>query len=375
MVSLAGLLPGGQETVNVALGQRSYPIHIGSGLLNDAPFIIRDTFGSPRCIIITDSHLSKIYSEKFHAGMARAGLCKDDPLIIPAGEQAKTFSFLSFILDHLFQKNVDRKTMLIALGGGVIGDLVGFAAAVALRGIDFIQIPTTLLAQVDSSVGGKTAINSPRGKNLIGAFHQPRMVIADVDTLKTLPTRELKAGYAEIVKYGLMSNPEFFDWLEAKGHNLLQGKVEKQIRAVKTSCEMKAAIVAADEKESKGQRALLNFGHTFGHAFELMANYDSSMLHGEAVAIGMAKAFELSTRLGICPERDTQRVKEHLTAVNLPISIKGRNWNSDTILSHMYRDKKAEGGHLNFVLTKGIGQAFVQEHVVASDVKAVLDLP
>lgn len=375
MSFLTNILNPDNQAINVNLGNRSYPIYVGGGLLVDAPFLIRDTFNTPRCIIITDSHLSKIYAEKFHAGMVRAGVCKDDPLVIPAGEQAKTFSYLSFILDHLFQKNIDRKTMLVALGGGVMGDLVGFAASIAMRGIDFIQIPTTLLAQVDSSVGGKTAINSPRGKNLIGTFHQPRMVIADVDTLKTLPTRELRAGYAEIVKYGLISNPAFYDWLESKGHNLLAGRPEKQIRAIKTCCEMKAAIVAEDEKESTGKRALLNFGHTFGHAFELMANYDASLLHGEAVAIGMAKAFELSTRLGICPERDTLRVKEHLAAVNLPISLKGRNWSSDSILAHMYRDKKAENGKLNFVLTKGIGQAFVQEHVQASDVKAVLELP
>ncbi len=375
MSLLSTLLHQDHQAITVALGNRSYPVHVGSGLLADAPFMIRDAFNSPRCVVITDSNLSKLYAEKFHQGMARVGLCKDDPLIIPAGEQAKTFSYLSFILDHLFQKNIDRKTMLVALGGGVMGDLVGFAASIALRGLDFIQIPTTLLAQVDSSVGGKTAINSPRGKNLIGAFHQPRMVIADIDTLKTLPTRELRAGYAEIVKYGLISNPDFFDWLESKGHNLLAGRPEKQIRAIKTCCEMKAAIVAQDEKESTGKRALLNLGHTFGHAFELMANYDASLLHGEAVAIGMAKAFELSTRLGLCPERDTLRVKEHLAAVNLPISIKGRGWNSDTILAHMYRDKKAENGMLNFVMTRGIGQAFVQEHVQASDVKAVLELP
>ncbi|NDE90041.1 MAG: 3-dehydroquinate synthase [Alphaproteobacteria bacterium] len=366
---------GEQHTVKVELDDRSYPIHIGAGLLNEAPGLIREAFGNVRCIIITDSHLSSIYAQKLHANMARLGLCKDEPLVIPAGEQAKTFSYLSFILDHLFQKTIDRKTMLVALGGGVMGDLVGFAASIALRGIDFIQIPTTLLAQVDSSVGGKTAINSPRGKNLIGAFHQPRMVIADVDTLKTLPSRELRSGYAEVVKYGLISNPEFFDWLDEKGKNLLAGKTEKQIRAIKTSCEMKAAIVAQDERESTGKRALLNLGHTFGHAFELMANYDASLLHGEAVAIGMAKAFELSTRLGLCPERDTQRVKEHLKSVNLPISIQGRNWDTDKILAHMYRDKKAENGHLNFILTRGIGQAFVQEHVVASDVKAVLDMP
>ncbi len=375
MSLLANILHPDQQAIHVSLGARSYPIYVGGGLLTDTPFMIRDTLGAPRCIIVTDTNLSKVYAEKFHQVMVRAGVCKDDPLVIPAGEQAKTFSYLSFILDYLFQKNVDRKTVLVALGGGVIGDLVGFAASIALRGIDFIQVPTTLLAMVDSSVGGKTAINSPRGKNLIGSFHQPRAVFADVDTLKTLPTRELRAGYAEIVKYGLMSNPEFYEWLESKGHNLLAGRPEKQIRAIKTCCEMKAKIVAEDEKEKTGQRALLNFGHTFGHAFELMANYDASLLHGEAVAIGMAKAFELSTRLGICPAGDTERVKEHLTKVSLPISIKGRNWNPDSILTHMYRDKKAEGGFLNFVLTKGIGKAFVQEHVQASDVKAVLELP
>lgn len=365
-------VPEVQQTVTVGLGARSYPIYIGSGVLQSLPYLIRDTLGAPRCLIITDTHLLPLYGQKLFASLQKAGLCKDDPLVLPAGEQAKTFSYLSFVLDHLFQKNVDRKTMLIALGGGVIGDLVGFAASVALRGIDFIQIPTTLLAQVDSSVGGKTAINSPRGKNLIGAFHQPRMVAIDADTLKTLPSREMKAGYAEVVKYGLLGNAEFFSWLEEKGHKLLAGKTEKQVHAITVSCQMKAEIVGRDEKE-KGDRALLNLGHTFAHSFELAANFNNSLLHGEAVAIGLVKAYELSARLGHASAADVARVREHLKAAGLPISITGRGWTTEALLSNMYKDKKAEHGELTFVLPKGIGASFVERHVPADHVRAVLD--
>lgn len=366
------LHPDDGKPIQVNLGNRSYNIEIGGGNLQNLVYTLRDTFGSPRCIIITDSHLMPLYGQKLHALLNKAGMCKDDPLVLPAGEQAKTFSYLSFVLDHLFQKGVDRKTMLIALGGGVVGDLVGFAAAVALRGIDFIQIPTTLLAQVDSSVGGKTAINSPRGKNLIGAFHQPRYVLIDVDTLKSLPSRELKAGYAEIVKYGLLGNAEFFNWLEQKGHNLLHGKKEKQAHAVRTCIQMKADIVGRDEKES-GERALLNLGHTFAHAFEIAANYNNSLLHGEAVAIGLVKAYELSERLGHCTASDTARVKEHLKMVGLPITHHGRGWQTEVLLGHMYKDKKAENGELTFILPKGIGHSFVEKHVPADHVRAVLD--
>lgn len=368
------LHPDEMKTVQVNLAERSYPIHIGSNLISQAAFYVRNALGNDaRCLIITDSNVSPLYANRLHEGLARANLTKDAPLVLPAGEQTKNFSHLSFVLDHLFQKDIDRKTVLIALGGGVIGDLVGFAAAVALRGIDFIQVPTTLLAQVDSSVGGKTAINSPRGKNLIGAFHQPRLVLSDVDTLKTVPLRELKSGYAEIVKYGLLGNADFFIWLEQKGKALIGGNHAKQIHAVEVSCRMKAEIVAEDEKES-GRRALLNLGHTFGHAFEQAANYDGSLLHGEGVALGMVKAFQLSERLGLSPASDTERVIRHFDDVGLPTSIRGRGWDADRLIGTMHKDKKAEGGALTFVLVKGIGQAFVEKQVEASHVRAVLDL-
>jgi 3-dehydroquinate synthase len=373
-MTLPGSFPASDDTqtITVNLGDRSYPIHIGSGLLQQAHFYLRDAFGSPRCIIVTDSHLSSLYAQGLFTALNKAGMCQDDPLVLPAGEQAKTFSYLSFVLDHLFQRNIDRKTMLIALGGGVIGDLAGFAASVALRGIDFIQMPTTLLAQVDSSVGGKTAINSARGKNLIGSFHQPRMVLADVDTLKTLPTRELKAGYAEIVKTALLGDAAFFQWLEEKGHRMLQGKKEKQVEAVRRCCLMKADIVGKDEKEG-GVRALLNLGHTFAHAFEMAANYDGSLLHGEAVSIGLVKAYQLSARLGHCSEASVKRVKAHLQTSGLPVSIEGRGWASEKLIASMYNDKKAEGGTLTFVLARAIGEAFVEKHVPADAVRAVLE--
>jgi 3-dehydroquinate synthase len=367
------LNPDERQTLTVSLGNRSYPIHIGSGLLNEASYLIRETLGQVRCIIITDSHVAPHYAEKLQQNLAQANMCQDEPLVMPAGEQSKTFSYLSFLLDHLFQRTIDRRTVLVALGGGVIGDLTGFAASIALRGIDFVQIPTTLLAQVDSSVGGKTGINSPRGKNMIGSFHQPRLVLADVDTLKTLPTRELRAGYAEIVKYGLIYDKPFFEWLETKGHALLHGKKEKQVHAIKTCCAMKAEIVSKDEKES-GLRMVLNLGHTFGHAFEAGAGFSNTLLHGEAVALGLVKAFELSHRLGHCKPAEIERVRHHLNAVGLPTSIKGRGFDSGQLLGHMYSDKKAENGELTFILARSIGEAFVERHVAANDVRAILDV-
>jgi 3-dehydroquinate synthase len=360
------------QTVKVELAARSYPIHIGSGLIDKAHTYVRETLGAPRCMIVTDSNVGPLYAGKLFQNLQRAGMAKDDPLVLPAGEQTKNFSHLSHVLDWLFQRDIDRKTVLIALGGGVIGDLVGLAASLALRGIDFVQIPTTLLAQVDSSVGGKTAINSPRGKNLIGAFHQPRLVLADVDALKTLPQREQKAGYAEIVKYGLLGNLEFFNWLDDKGKNLLQDRAEMKIKAIATSIGMKAAIVAKDEKET-GVRTLLNLGHTFAHAFEAASNFNGSVLHGEAVALGMVKAFQLSESLGHCQPADTRRVIAHIENAGLPISIKGRGWKTEQLMAIMYKDKKAEGGQLTFVLVRGIGEAFVEKHVEATHVRAVLD--
>src|ERR1043166_9480488 len=387
------LNPDATHVLPVHLGARSYNIHIGSGLLNDAANLIRATLGAQRrTIIVTDSHVAAPYAENLHKLLQRNNLTQEPPIVTPAVEQSKSFSYLSFLRDQLFQLHIDRKTVLIALGGGVVGDLVGFAASIALRGIDFIQIPTTLLAQVDSSVGGKTGINSPRGKNLIGSFHQPRQVIIDVDTLKTLPMRELRAGYAEIVKYGLIRDRKFYEWLEGRGHNLLNGKKEKQIHAIQMCCQMKAGIIASDEKETshsttplnmsvdplfeadatpKLSRALLNLGHTFAHAFEAATNFSNGLLHGEAVALGCIKAFELSERLGLCPEGAAARIRDHFKQVELPVSIKGRGFEAGKLIAHMYNDKKAEGGQLIFVLAKGIGEAFVERHLPAAEVRAV----
>jgi 3-dehydroquinate synthase len=257
----------------------------------------------------------------------------------------------------------------VALGGGVIGDLTGFAAAILLRGLDFVQVPTTLLAQVDSSVGGKTGIDSPQGKNLIGSFHQPRLVLADTEALSTLPRRELLAGYAEIVKYGLIDDPEFFHWLETHGHKVIDGDPEARLHAIYKSCQAKARIVAADERES-GQRALLNLGHTFGHALEAETGFSEALLHGEAVAIGMVMAFELSVRLGLCPAEDAERLRRHLAAVGLPTDpghIEGRVFSPAALIEHMTRDKKVRDGRMTFVLARGIGQAFLTRDVAASD--------
>ncbi|MBI3420196.1 MAG: 3-dehydroquinate synthase [Proteobacteria bacterium] len=366
-----------ESRVNVDLGPRSYPIHIGTGLLERAPELIKEILGDRRCLIVTDTTVQHFYGTKAHDIFTRAGLTKDDLLVMPTGEQTKNFSYLSFVLDNLFMKSIDRRTVLVALGGGVIGDLTGFVAAIALRGLDFVQIPTTLLSQVDSAVGGKTGINSPRGKNLIGAFHQPRLVIVDVDTLKTLPTREVKSGYAEVVKYGLLGNASFFRWLEKNGPHITAGKIarqEIQVQAIRTACAMKAFYVTEDEKDL-GKRALLNLGHTFAHAFETLTNYDGSILHGEAVAMGLVKAFQLSHRLGFCPPADVERVVTHLKAMGLPTSLSGRGWPVEHLITTMFNDKKVMDGELTFVLVRGIGEAFVENKIATVDVRAVLEMP
>ena len=291
-----------------------------------------------------------------------------------AGEASKSFASFEKLCEEILALGIERSTVLIALGGGVIGDLTGFAAAVLLRGIDFIQIPTTLLAQVDSSVGGKTGINSGHGKNLIGAFHQPRLVLADTYTLRTLPRRELLAGYAEVVKYGLIDQPDFFAWLEGHGADLVEGDQGVLAQAIETSCAAKAAIVAEDEKEA-GKRALLNLGHTFGHALEAECGYGDELLHGEGVALGMIMAFDLSVELGLCPAEDADRVFRHLTAVGLPTRLEhlpGRVWDADTLLGHMHKDKKVTGGKLTFILAKGIGRAFITHDVEEAAVRALL---
>ncbi len=362
------------ETVRVDLGARSYDIEIGPGLLDRTGELLADRLGERRIVIVTDSNVGPLYAERLQESLGAAGH-SGRTIQIDAGEQSKSFLYLESLLDDLLSEGLERGTVLIALGGGVIGDLTGFAASIALRGVEFVQIPTTLLAQVDSSVGGKTAINSPHGKNLIGSFYQPRLVIADTATLKTLPERELAAGYAETVKYGLLGDADFFAWLEDAGASVLAGDAKAQTRAIVRACEMKAEIVNQDERET-GRRALLNLGHTFAHALEAETGFGNSLLHGEAVSIGMILAFDLSARLGLCPVEDAARVRAHFESVGLPTRLPahpGDGWNSDVLIEHMGRDKKVQAGQTTFVLVRAIGDAFLTNEVERADVAAILD--
>lgn len=359
------------ETVRVELGARSYDIVIGSDLVARAGDWMLPALPTRRVVIVTDETVADLHLTVLQAALDRAGL-RHDCLAIRPGEGSKSIAGLDRLLDGLLALGIDRGVTIVALGGGVVGDLAGFAAAITLRGLGFIQVPTTMLAQVDSSVGGKTGINSPHGKNLIGAFHQPLLVLCDIGLLETLPRRELRAGYAEIVKYGAIDQPGFFDWLEGSGPALIEGDRAVRIRAVKASCMAKAAIVAADERET-GRRALLNLGHTFGHALETETGYGDRLLHGEAVALGMVLAFDLSVRLGLCPPEDAERLRRHLRAVGLPTrlgEIEG-GWDTAALLRHMAKDKKVRDGRLTFVLTRGIGRAFVSSDV---DLDAVAGL-
>ncbi|HAK62647.1 MAG TPA: 3-dehydroquinate synthase, partial [Alphaproteobacteria bacterium] len=294
--------------------------------------------------------------------------------VVAAGEQSKNFTELEALLDWLLEEKIERGDLVLAFGGGVIGDLTGFAASVLRRGVDFVQIPTTLLAQVDSSVGGKTGINSRLGKNLVGAFYQPRMVLADISLLDSLPRREFLAGYAEVVKYGLIGDAAFFAWLEGEGRSILDGEKAARIRAVGTSCAAKAALVVQDERES-GPRALLNLGHTFGHALEKETGYSERLLHGEGVAVGICLAFELAARMGLVTGQDSTRVSRHLSAMGLPVriaQIAGGPIEADRLLSHMAQDKKAAQGRLNFILPRAIGDCFMTSDVDRNTVLAVL---
>jgi 3-dehydroquinate synthase len=360
-----------RETIRVGLGPRSYDIVIGPGALAEAGQRIAALGHGKRVIVIADSRVAALHGAALNTSLAAAGIAVET-LTVPPGETTKSMTVLADLLDRILALGIERGTLLVALGGGVVGDLAGFAAAVALRGLDFVQIPTTLLAQVDSSVGGKTGVNSKHGKNLIGAFHQPLLVLADTALLATLPARELRAGYAEVVKYGALGDAAFFDWLQDNGPRLLAGDGAATIQAVKRSCEMKAEIVGQDEREA-AQRALLNLGHTFGHALEAETGYGDALLHGEAVAIGMVMAFDLSVRLGLCPAADRDRLVRHLEAVGLPTRPdRGRSWSVDALLHHMTRDKKVRDGRLTFILVRGIGQAFVTNEVPAEPVAAVL---
>ncbi len=358
--------------VPVPLADRGYDILIGPGLLAHAGAAITERLGRPRVVIIADARVWSLHGGALERSLAAAGLTQSVIPIQP-GEASKSWAVLGQSLDSLLGLGIDRRTVLIAFGGGVVGDLAGFAAAIALRGLDFVQIPTTLLAQVDSSVGGKTGVNSRHGKNLVGAFHQPRLVLADIGILDSLPARERRAGYAEVVKYGLIDRPDFFTWLEANGRQVLDGVPAALAEAVRVSCQAKADVVSRDEREA-GARALLNLGHTFGHALEAETGYTDRLLHGESVAVGMALAHRFSAGLGLCAEGDARRVEAHLSQVGLPTRIDPA-WarDPDRLLAHMAKDKKAVSGALTFILTRGIGRAEVAKSVDPARVRAFLE--
>jgi len=362
------------NTIRVALDERGYDIHVGPGLLAEAGRLIRPVLKSPRVIVVADAAVAKLHLPALAAALGKVGIAHET-IEIPPGEGSKDFAHLERLLGDLLDRKLERSTALVALGGGVIGDLVGFAAAIALRGVDFVQVPTTLLAQVDSSVGGKTAINTRHGKNLVGAFHQPRLVLADCDVLKTLPKREMLAGYAEVAKYGIIGDAKFFAWLEKNAGEVIAGSPEALMHAVTVSCEAKARVVAADERET-GLREILNFGHTFGHALEAETGFGDALLHGEAVGFGMVLAARLSAERGLCPRGDAERVAAHLAAQGLPAAFAGLpqyQWNAGRLIEHMTRDKKVRDGRIGFILTRGIGTAFATRDVPLDEVKAMLD--
>ena len=367
-----------QTLLSLDLGRRSYDIHVGNGLLTMAGELISPLMRHPRTIVITDKNVEKYCLSPLESSLNAAGI-DHQSIVMDAGEQTKDYAHAEDLTGRLLDARVERSTMLIALGGGVVGDLVGFSAAITLRGLDFVQIPTTLLSQVDSSVGGKTGINMPQGKNLIGAFHQPRLVLADIGALETLSPREIRSGYAEVVKYGLINDAEFFAWLDSNGQQVIAGKDEDgadaRQHAVVTSCKAKAAIVSEDETE-QGARALLNLGHTFGHSLEAKTGYGDALLHGEAIAIGMVMAFDLSVRMGICPAEDRDRVRNHLENAGLPVNLHGlieNDWSAEELIDLMGQDKKVTAGKLTFVLARGIGNSFITDEVEMTDVVAVLE--
>lgn len=361
------------STLRVDLGSRSYDIVVGLGLIKGAGTHIAPLLARPRAVVITDENVAPHYLGPLTANLKAADV-QVDAIILPAGEQSKSFAQLQSLSEALLEMKVERSTTLIALGGGVIGDLVGFTAAVTLRGMPFIQVPTTLLSQVDSSVGGKTGINTAFGKNLVGAFYQPKLVLADTQALETLDRRQLLAGYAEVVKYGFIDDLAFFEWLEQNGPALIDGDRDLRRHAVLTSCAAKARVVAEDELET-GKRALLNLGHTFGHALEAETGYGDTLLHGEAVAIGTAMAFDLSHHLELCSGQDAERARTHMAGVGLPTDLNGldtRGWTVDALMNHMSRDKKVEGGKLTFILARGIGKSFITRDVDEGAVRELL---
>jgi len=361
------------ETVRVNLAGRSYDIHIGPGLLADAGSHIGPLLARPFAAIVTDETVAGLHLATLEAALAKAGI-HTQAIALPAGEATKSMARLTELVERLLELKVERDDMVIALGGGVIGDLAGFAAAVLRRGVDFIQIPTSLLAQVDSSVGGKTGVNAAAGKNLIGAFHQPRLVLADIGVLETLAPREFLSGYGEVAKYGLLGDASFFEWLEQNAPAMRDGDRAARSFAVRRCCEMKAEIVARDEHE-RGDRALLNLGHTFGHALEAATGYSELLLHGEGVAIGMVLAFEVSARMGLCAQECPSRVRAHLGQMGMKkdlADIEGELPGVERLMELMGQDKKVRQGRLTFVLARGIGEAFVERDADLDVVRAVL---
>ena len=368
------LASDGIETLHVPMGERSYDIHVGDGAIARAGDILKNKLRAPRTVIVTDENVAKDWLKPLQESLNAANI-RNRAIVIPPGEHTKSMQHLEELLDDLLAHNIDRKTTLIALGGGVVGDLTGFAAAIVMRGVDFVQVPTTLLSQVDSSVGGKTGINSPLGKNLIGAFHQPSLVLADIGILGTLTARDFLAGYGEVVKYGLLGDADFFEWLEANGPALAAGDMEARAYAVRRSCEMKAEIVVRDETE-QGDRALLNLGHTFCHALEAATGYSDRLLHGEGVAIGCALAFELSARMGLCSQEEPSRVRAHLAEMGMKkdlADIPGDLPGAGALIDLMAQDKKVLDGKLRFILARGIGQAFVTSDVDRDALRSVLE--
>lgn len=361
------------QTVPVALPGREYDIRIGDGLLAEVGAHIAPMLSRPRVAVLTDENVAALHLEALRDGLAKDGIDMVS-LALPAGEATKAWPQFSRAVEWLLEQKVERGDVVVALGGGVIGDLAGFAAAVLRRGVRFVQIPTSLLAQVDSSVGGKTGINAPQGKNLIGAFHQPSLVIADIAVLGSLTERDFLSGYGEVVKYGLLGDANFFEWLEENGPALAAGDMGKRAYAVKRSCEMKAEIVLRDETE-QGDRALLNLGHTFCHALEAATGYSDRLLHGEGVAIGCALAFDVSARMGLCSQEDPSRVRAHLRAMNMKTDLReisGDLPNAEALLDLMGQDKKVVAGTLRFIMARGIGQAFVTSDVDHNTILAAL---
>ena len=361
-----------RNTIHVPLGARAYDVRIGTGLIANAGAEIAPLLRRPRVAVVSDETVSALHLDALRAGLGGIEMVH---LALPAGESTKSWPQFTRTVEWLLEQKVERKDIVIAFGGGVIGDLVGFAAAVLRRGVRFVQIPTSLLAQVDSSVGGKTGINAPQGKNLIGAFHQPSLVLADIEVLGTLTERDFLAGYGEVAKYGLLGDAAFFEWLEANGPALAAGDLEKRLYAVTRSVEMKAEIVARDETE-EGDRALLNLGHTFCHALEAATGYSDRLLHGEGVAIGCALAFELSQRLGLCSQEAPSRVRAHLRDMKMKVDlsdIDGDLPDADALIGLMAQDKKVLDGQMRFILARGIGAAFVTADVPRDVLKTVLD--